>query len=420
MNKIIVSILCLTICSQFAWAQFRTLTSASDLGRLNSKVLSQNRFAGQLSAAYTGNLVVNFLNPASYADATLTNIEIGASSIAGSYQIGDTTMSSAGLELSHFVMQLPLTTGKSGLCFGFARNSNTNYGVRTFGKHDYLGNFYNQQSGNGNSYQAFAGTGFRFKNLKVGANIGFTFGQVDYRSDVVFSDSIYIPIIATRNVVSEFGIQYTLGAQYEMEISKNRQIVLGAYYKSTLSRTGTNDLKKQNVFIRSDVPEYTTLKDSSFEFDLPKYSIFGVGVSMIQNKTTLLGAEFNWENFSSFKSLLTGQNLQNAWHVNLGAEYKPFMNRDVNTRKYFNRLTYRAGAMLGKSEQNFQGTLNDIKLMTGVTLPILGRNIGYISFGAEYGIRGFGGGDTQISENYFSIQMILTFADKWFLRQKFD
>jgi hypothetical protein len=150
-------------------------------------------------------------------------------------------------------------------------------------------------------------------------------------------------------------------------------------------------------------------------------------MSVIQNKTTLLGAEFNLENFSGFRSvqsdsssILTGQNLQNAWHLHLGAEFKPFMNREVDSRKYFNRLTYRVGAVIGKSEQNFAGTLNDIKVMGGVTLPVLGRNIGFISFGAEYGIRGFGGGSNQLSENYLSIHMILTFADKWFMRQKFD
>ena len=166
--------------------------------------------------------------------------------------------------------------------------------------------------------------------------------------------------------------------------------------------------------------EYITLKDSTSENDLPKYSKFGLGMSMIQNKTTMLGAEFTMENFSDFKSILTKQNLQNAWHLHLGSEYKPFMNREVNSRKYFNRLTYRIGAVLGKSEQNFIGTLNDIRVMGGVTLPVLSRNIGFISLGTEYGIRGFGGDKTQLSENYFNIHLILTFADKWFIRQKFD
>jgi hypothetical protein len=58
--------------------------------------------------------------------------------------------------------------------------------------------------------------------------------------------------------------------------------------------------------------------------------------------------------------------------------------------------------------------------MGGATLPVFGRNIGYITLGAEYGIRGFGGQKKQLSENYLSIHMIITFADKWFTRQRFD
>lgn len=410
----------IVITSQGLYAQFRTLTSASDVGRLNSSVFSQNRFSGQLSAAYVGNLVTNFQNPASYADASLTSIEIGANSISGAYHIGDSSINSSGIGINHFAMQFPLTTGKSGLSLGFTRNANTNYSVRELNTDPTFGSFSNQQRGNGNTYQAFVGTGFRFKNLKLGANLGITFGQIEHYNDIVFPDSTFIPRISTSNSISEFGLQYTLGAQYELEASKSRQMVFGAYYTSGLSHSATDELKKQNVFDRSSTLEYVTLKDSSSTYDLPKYSKLGLGVSMIQNKTTLLGAEFTLENFSGFRSKLTNQNLQDAWHIHLGGEYKPFMNREVNARKYFNRMTYRAGAVIGKSEQNFAGTINDLKVMGGVTLPVLSRNVGFISLGAEYGVRGFGGDKTQLSENYLSFHLILTFADKWFMRQKFD
>lgn len=420
MNKIFIALTSLLIASHGLHAQFRTLTSASDIGRLNSSVFSQNRFAGQLSAAYVGNMVTNFQNPASYADASLTSIEIGAYSTSGSYYLGDSIKSSGGLGINHFAMQFPLTVGKSGMSFGFMKNSNTDYSLRKVRTDPTFGSLSNQLSGQGNTYQAYIGTGFRFKNLKLGANLGINFGQIEHNNDYIFPDSTFIPRIVTRNSVSEFGFQYTLGAQYELEVSKTRQMVWGAYYTSALSHSATNELKKQNVFDRSGTLEYVNLKDSTFENDLPKYSKLGLGMSMIQNKTTLLGAEFTLENFSSFKSLLTNESLQNSWHLHLGAEYKPFMNRDVNGRKYFNRLTYRLGAVLGKSEQNFTGTLNDIRAMGGVTLPVLSRNIGFITLGTEYGVRGFGGDKTQLSENYFNIHLILTFADKWFMRQKFD
>ena len=420
MNKILTLVFTIVFLNQSSYSQYRSLTSASDIGRLNSSVFSQNRFAGQLSAAYVGNFTTNFQNPASYADATLTTIEVGANSISGAYHIEDTSMSSGGLGINHFSMLFPLTPGKSGLSMGFLRNANTNYSLKKNSIDNTFGSFSNQLAGSGNTYQAYIGTGFRIKNLKLGANLGFVFGQTEHTNDIVFPDSTHIPRLVNRNTVSEFGIQYTLGAQYEWQIAKEKQAVIGMYYTSALSKSGTNELKKQNAFDRSGITEFITLKDSSFTIDLPKYSKLGIGVSLINNKTTLIGTEFTLESFSGFQSKLTNQNLLDAWHIHLGAEYKPFMSRDVDARKYFNRLTYRAGAVIGKSEQNFAGTLNDIKFMGGATLPVFGRNIGYITLGAEYGIRGFGGEKNQLSENYLSIHMIVTFADKWFLRQKFD
>ena len=64
-------------------------------------------------------------------------------------------------------------------------------------------------------------------------------------------------------------------------------------------------------------------------------------------------------------------------------------------------------------------TINDLKLMAGATLPILGRNVGYISMGVEYGTKGIGS-DNKLSEDLLSFNFILTFADRWFVRQKFD
>lgn len=420
MIRVYVALTAFVLLTSSLHSQFRTLTSASDLGRLNTSVFSQNRFAGQLSAAYSGNLTVNFQNPSTYTDASLTTIEVGANSISGSFHRNDTSMSSSGVGINHIAILLPLTTGKSGLSFGFTRSSNTNYSIQRDSTFIGLGSLSNQLTGQGNTYLAYVGAGFRFKNLKVGGNLGFNFGQVEHNDNIVFPDSTHIPKIASRRNISEFGIQYILGAQYEIEPTKNKQVILGGYYTGSLSHSGTLELKKQNVFLRSGIEEYVTLNDTTSEIDLPRYSKLGLGASLIQNKTTLFGAEFTLENFSEFKSLLDGRNLQNAWHIHLGGEYKPFMNREVDARKYFNRLTYRAGAVIGKSEQNFAGSLNDIKVMAGATLPIIGRNLGYLTLGAEYGIRGFGGERSQVSENYFSVHLILTFADKWFVRQKFD
>lgn len=419
MHKYILLIF--SVVSSFVgYGQFRTPNSANEAGWVQPSVFSQNRFAGQLSAAYVGGFSANFQNPATYADATLTSIEVGAMSVSGAYQLTDSSNSSAGLGLSHFAIQMPLSVGKSGLCFGLYRNSNTNYSIKHMSYDSTFGSFANQLKGNGNIYQAFVGSGFRFGNFKVGANVGISFGSVIHSNSIVFPDSLLLPQIAKTNAISELGLHYTLGTQYDIELSRDRQLILGGYYTSSLSKSGTVDYTRQTIFNKSGVPEYVTLNDTNYDVSLPKMNKIGVGATFIRDRSLLLGTEFNFADYSSYKNILTGLPLQKSWHIHLGAEYKPFMHREFNSRKYWNKITYRCGAVIGKSEQNFSGSLNDLKIMGGATLPILGRNIGYLTLGAEYGMRGFGGTTGDISERTFSLHLILTFADKWFLRPKFD
>lgn len=421
MNKIILTA-ALSLILGSSFAQFRTLTSANGEGRILTPVFSQNRLAGQLSAAYIGNLVNNFQNPASYADASMTAIEAGTLGLSGSYTFNDSTKSSAGMGLSHFTILMPMTAGKSGLNIGFYHHANTNYGKKSL-VNDTIFNTqnYNFKAGNGNIYNAFVGAGFRVKSWKFGANLITQFGTTTHTEDIEFPDSTAIPTLRSREAISQFGLLYTLGTQYEWTINKTKQAVFGAYYNGTLFKSGSVDKSNQHVFdLGSSGVEYITLADTNNSVDLPSASKFGIGASLITNRSLLIGTEFNYENFSDFNSRFSTQNLQTAWHIHLGVEYKPFMNRDNDTRKYLNRITYRLGSVIGKSEQNYSGTINDIKFMGGATLPILGRNVGYITLGLEYANRGFGGDKTQVNENMLSFHMILTFADKWFIRQKFD
>jgi hypothetical protein len=423
MNQKIILLAGLSILANISNAQYRTLSSANGEGRTLTSVFSQNRFAGQLSAAYTGNLVNNYQNPASYADATLTAIEAGALGLSGSYTLNDTTKNSGGMGLSHFSILLPMTTGKSGMSIGFYHHANTNYGIKSL-INDTIFKIqdYNFKSGVGNIYNVFVGAGFRHKSWKFGANLTTQFGSNTYLDDTEFPDSTAIPTLRDRESISQLGMLYTLGTQYEWTINKTKQAVFGAYYTGTLFKTGTADITKQHIFNKGSAgKEYISLTDTTQSVDLPFYSKFGIGVSLINNRSLLLGTEFTFENFSDFRTRndKTNSNLQNAWHIHFGGEYKPFMNRANDGRKYFNRVTYRFGAIFGRSEQNYAGTLTEIKAMGGVTLPILGRNVGFITLGMEYSARGFGD-KKQISENILAFHMILTFADKWFIRQKFD
>lgn len=420
MNKFILSLFLYLTCVGTVSSQYRSLLSANDQGRILPDAFSANRLAGELSAAYSSSGVLNFQNPASHADASLTAIEVGTSAENGSFNLKDSTKTSGGVGLTHISFLLPMNAGKSGLGFGFYRSSTTDYGYRSSGTDPSFGSVQRVQSGNGNSYNTFIGVGVRKKNLKLGANIIANFGNVGYQKDIQFADSIRLPVIRELSSISHFGFSYNLGLQYEIQLSKSKQLLLGAYYSGNFFKNGSLQSIQQNIYNKGlSSEQYIDLSDTTVDISLSSPTKFGLGISYIYNRSLLIGTEINFMSYGSSRSKLDSMNLQKSWFLHLGVEYKPFLNRNNDSRKYFNRLTYRLGAIVGKNEQNLSSSFNDFRVMGGFTLPVLSRSLGYITLGLEYQQRN-NNGINLVSESILSFRMILTFADKWFIRSKFD
>lgn len=401
-------------------AQFRSLLSANGQGRLNSSVFSSNKLCGELSAGYMNNLVINKQNPASYIQSSLTLIDIGVRAENGSFSLLDTVKSSGGITMSHIAFLFPLTPGKSGLSIGFTQNSSVNYSLKSLNSDALFGKYNQTQSGNGNTYNAYAGVGFKVNKFSFGSNLNFIFGNVKYNQDINFTDSSFMPTIRHRNDISMFNLAYDLGAQYYTDINKKNAISFGIYYKGNLSSTATNKYTRQSLqTVSSTSTNATVLEDSTYSVDLPKNTKIGFGVNYYANKAINIGTEFNLGFFDGYTDYFTGLPLQNTWHFHTGIEYRPILNRDIDSRKYFNKVTYRFGTILGKSEHNIEGSLNDFKIMGGISLPVLNRTVSQITIGLEYHKLGFST-DKNYGESLFTFHTQITFGDKWFIRPKFD
>ena len=105
--------------------------------------------------------------------------------------------------------------------------------------------------------------------------------------------------------------------------------------------------------------------------------------------------------------------------IGLGGSYTPKFNSFTS---YFERMTYRAGinyentGLVLKNEE-----IKGINANVGLGFPVGGR-VGFnsnINIGFEYGQRG----NTNmglIKENYYGINVGLSFNDLWFQRRKFN
>lgn len=401
-------------------AQYRSIISANGDGRVFSSAFSQNSLAGGISAAYSSSNVHNMLNPASYADAVLTAVEVGTKVETGAYTYRDSTMNSGGLGLSHFAILLPLTAGKSGLGFGFHQRTNTDYGITYNFQDPGFGAIQKQQTGDGNTYQAFVGSGFRFGNLKLGGSFLVNFGSVKHTDLTKFVDSLKLPNLRVIDEFSNMGVSYNIGAQYGINLNKTNQILLGGYYQNSIFQNMSQRNQKHNIYnLGADGIRSLSIADTSIDLATLSMQQFGLGFSWVANNALLVGTEFNFNSTGGRANRLDALTTTDAWYVRSGLEYRPSLLRKNDSRKYLNRVTYRFGGGLGRNEHSFDGSMNDIKLTAGATFPVLSRSIGYITTGLEYNYR-TNMGSQQISESILTVKIILTFADRWFIRSKFD
>jgi hypothetical protein len=399
-------------------AQINSLLSANEKGLPKSYSFSANRFMGAGNAAYNTLNVLNTLNPASYAYANLTSIDFGVEGESVTARFKDSTKNSGNVGLSHLAFLFPIIPNQWGLAFGIHKTHEVNYKINAIKEDARFGKIQNIVQGSGNLYNIFVGSGYRIQDFSFGGNLRFEFGNIKEKRDFKIVDSSFYPKIRNQSDRSQFNIAYNFGVQYHKQLNKKNSFGIGAYYLSDFSNSGTNQNSSYSIFVNSAGREVITDLENNLNALSPNtYTQLGIGAQFTANNTTTFGAEFTLSDYSAFKNA-EGNNLQSSWELATGIEFKPFLHPTINTRKYFNRVTYRFGGGIGKSAFNVPGNINEFKVRGALSLPVISRTISTLTLGTEYQMIGF---DSKAqSESFFKIFIQIAFADRWFIRSKFD
>jgi long-subunit fatty acid transport protein len=206
-----------------------------------------------------------------------------------------------------------------------------------------------------------------------------------------------------------------VGAQYSRKINKDNYLSVGVIYdfKSDVKTKRLQTLEIRNfadIVLSSD-----TLVDNAIgAMTLP--STIGFGASIGTPLKWLAGIDVRiqpWSNFKDFNN--SSVSLQNAMSVAIGGEYTP----DAGSiDKILSRMTYRIGASYEKTPYVIEDSgVNDFGINFGSSVPV---GISSLDMGFRFGKRG-SISSNQIKENYFRMQIGLTFNDRlWFIKRKFD
>lgn len=435
----------LAVCVLEARSQSTATTSSPysryGIGDFSSQLMPQNIGMGGIATAtntISGYNSINIINPASYGSIHFTVIDAGLNTdFTTLSQSGFGSEKTGNTKLSHLAFAFPVTPHSaltlglvpySQLGYNFTQ-SKKNFGTQTSTDTNTVNYIY---SGEGSLNKAFIGYGFSIgKHLTIGANASYIFGSLkeDQSTEIPNLANFLNSRIETDNHVGGFNFDY--GAQYSIDFSTSRHLILG--YSASVG----NKITVQNSFI---VSQYTydasgnqnNASDSLIysqspngKIQLPRINHFGIvyqkEAAFEHGASFLVGADYTMGNWSDLSIAGVNAGLQNSKMFNIGGQIIPNPNALKN---YLATISYQLGFIYEDTYLNINNT--DIKreaVTFGLGLPLphdRATNAFYkVNFSAEVGQRGTLTNGL-VKENYVDFHLSFTLNDRWFVRYKFD
>ncbi|MCX6183377.1 MAG: hypothetical protein NT150_15805 [Bacteroidetes bacterium] len=425
------AILVLSYFTSFSQGGANSVYSQYGMGILYPHQFGQSFGMGNTGIAMSNPLNINLFNPASVADIKYVTFDINIVSNSFTAKDGiNTPASYTDASMGTMGVAIPLLKNW-GMFGGLTPYSSMGYRLKNSYTDPNLGALTDFYHGAGGINSVFLGTGYRFKNISVGAKANYLSGTLlQDRLRVISSPGYFNSYVQNKYVFSS--LTFDAGLQYHINVNENLTITLGAVYglqqsmnvKSTeraLSTTQTQLLDTGAVYynIKSVIYDNSANPMKS-TLTYPQY--FGGGVAMNFKEKLTLTFDYKqqeWQQFEMSSSSTTGRN------YNFGAEWIPNKN-SVGSENFHKRVAYRMGLRYANLPITINNTnVTDFGFNFGVALPLrklkYERELfgSYINIGVEAGRRG-SLTNGLVQETYGKINVGFTFNDKWFIKRKFD
>jgi hypothetical protein len=407
------------------------------IGNIKGALLPQFRAMGGVSTAInkpTGYNFINMQNPASYANITLTTIDVGMSGTFTTLSKGGVKDKSFNSTLSHVALAFPVTR-RSAMSFGvlpyselgynFAEKSTISSGSGTGNPASQ--NVSNVYSGEGGLTKAYIGYGYQFgDHLRLGGNVEYLFGNMIENKGVQFDEDVAAYATRLQNKNSVGGISFSYGAQYDIRVGPKMSLNFG-YSGSSPSTVNTTRTFLATKYLydgttgEDNVTVETIDSVSTGKSNLKLPLIHNFGIALQKDNKWVVGADFRMGNWSTFVINGNNQGLQNSYGGSIGGQITPDI---TSVNSYFKRVDYRLGFTYDKTYIKLSD--NDVKqtaVTFGLGLPLASsmtsRAFYKMNITGEVGRRGtMVSGD--LKESYINIHLGFTLNDKWFTRYKLN
>ena len=402
------------------------------LGLLHDQSQGFNKSMGGAGIGVRIGNRINATNPASYSaiDSLSLIMDVGMNATFGQMKQGGqkVAMKSASLDYVHVGMRI---AKRLGLVAGYVPYTDIGYNFYSTEKHvaddvnttqsiTTSNSFY----GEGGLNRAYIGLGWRvYRNLSIGANVGFVWGDYshtlmpEYKEGGVSSTTFSSVIKSYNASIRTYKID--LGAQYPIRLTKQDWLNLGVTVG--LGHKIAQDATLLLFTTRLDTTTYT----ASSPFDIP-YT-FGFGGAWQHKNTLLVAADVHHERWGNCRMPVEVANgyvpmkgcYKNMTKIALGAQWTPA----PFDKSYWKRIQYRAGVNFATPylKINEMNGPTELSLGIGAGLPITNsrNNRSVVNFGLQW-LRRSASSSSLVKENYFVINLGVTFNERWFMKYKIE
>ncbi|MFA6201008.1 MAG: hypothetical protein WC679_11450 [Bacteroidales bacterium] len=378
-----------------------------------------NNAMGGVGYAYKRNNSVNYMNPASYAGVDTTSLVFDIGFYTEWVTLSSDKYKSTGnnTNLSHILMAFPIGS-KFKVALGLIPMSSVNFTTTKDSVSPEVGKYEETYAADGGLNKALLGFAYSpIKNLSIGINLEYIFGNYYKSSTTSFPDSSYMFSSRVENNYHVKAFNINFGVQYFHPLSNGDNIGIGIVYNPPI-KYPTDNILSRYTFTTSAGLEY--LQDSVLDettTDKIKYpSSMGLGLSYERPNKFFVGIDgkyVSWSNFL-FQSDYPNTNLVNNLKLAVGGEWKP--NAYGN---YFQKSIYRLGFSYDDGMLELYNTrIKQIGISCGIGLPIKKSNT-MVNLSFEYLKRGTID-NSLIKEDYFRVGLSFSAKDLWFFKRKYQ
>ncbi|HEY9115498.1 MAG TPA: hypothetical protein VIN10_12435 [Bacteroidales bacterium] len=377
---------------------------------------------GGVAYAINDPTMVNPANPASYAAFDSTSFIFEASLIGNFDNIKTNVASekSSYMTLNYVLLGFPVSKWwKTSL--GVMPYSKIGFNVKITAEVDNFSNVVNELNGEGGLNQFYWGNGFKIgKNLKIGFDATYVFGQGSRSSLVYYPDSLYIRSTKVENSTTGKDFIFDYGLQYDFHLNNDRLLRIGLVYANTFYMKATQSSVGYTMFGGySDFSE--DIQDTIFYIPEDEGLILipqqaGVGITLLKSNRWLVSADFAWQQWNSFEAFGQNDSLTDAWRIAVGGQYTP---KFTSISNYFTKVTYRAGFRYENTYLYLFGKqISGYGISFGLSLPLKNSKSG-IDIGFEFGKLGTTENNL-LQTNFVNFSLGISIFESWFNKRKYN